>query len=177
MTQATPPNEPSSLDVAPRSVQLTKSLVWPLLGLHALSAVISIIAMRSQGATEYFRNYLPPAEFEALTPDVLGTMFTAATASFIAFAAINAALFVVVGLGLRANRGWARFLGLVLAVLFLISAAYTLLFATSYGELSGLVFVETIISWVIVLITVWWIVQALNKDTARWFAMHRELQT
>lgn len=176
MTQATLPNEPSSLDVAPRSVQLTKLLVWPLLGLHALSAVVSIMAMRSQGATEYFRHYLPPAEFEALTPDLLGTMFTAATASFIGFALINAALFVVVGLGLRANRNWARFLGLVLAVLFLISAAYTLVFATAYGELSGLVFVDTIVSWVIVVITVWWVVQALDQRTAHWFAMHRELQ-
>lgn len=176
MTQATPPNEPTSLGEAPRSVQLTKTLVWPLLGLHALSAVVSIMAMRSQGATEYFQHYLPPAEFETLTPDTLGTMFTAATVSFIVFALLNAALFVIVGLGLRANRNWARFLGLVLAVLFLISAAYTLLFATSYGELSGMVFVDTIISWVIVLITVWWVIQALDKHTGQWFAIHRELQ-
>jgi|GEM_PF-2355757 len=185
MTQETPsnkygttpysPTDAHSLGEEPRSVRLTKVLVWPLLVLHALSALFSIIAMQSMGPADYFRDYLPPQEFEQLSPDMLDTMFSAALISSIGFAAINVVLFVVVGLGLRANRNWARFLGLILAVLFLISALYSLVFATPYGDMSGVMFFETIISWVIVLVTIWWGVQALDKRTGQWFVMHRQL--
>lgn len=179
MTEKTPSHsrhDPDHLGTEPRSVRLTRTLVWPLLVLHAISAALSIIAMRSLGATAYFRQYLPTAEFQQLTPDRLDTTFTAATVSFIGFAVINAALFVIVGLGLRNYRNWARFLGLVLATLFLISAVSTLVFATSYGDLSGLELFETMLSWVIVGVTVWWAIQAFHKNTAQWFAIHRQLQ-
>ena len=170
MTQGHP------ISAEPRAVQLTKSLVWPLMVLHVISAILGLAIMRSAGPTVYFEQYLPPREFEQATPKLLDTMFSAAQAAFIGFAAINAILFAVVGLGLRANRHWSRFLGLAFGILFLVSAAYSLLFATSYAELSGLAFFETMLSWVIVVVTVWWIIQALNKRTGEWFASHRQGQ-
>ena len=159
----------------PRPVQLTKSLVWPLMVLHLISAIVGVLSMQATGAVAYFEQYLPPQEFERMTPEQLDAMFSAALVVFIGFALVNVALFIVVGRGLRANRPWARFIGLVLAILFLISAGYTLIFATAYGELSGLAFLETMLSWVIVFVTVWWIIQALDKRTGEWFALQRHV--
>ena len=161
----------------PRAVRLTKALVWPLMVLHILSAVLGTISIQSMGPGAYFEQYLPPEEFEDLSPERLDAMFSAAQVWFIGFAVFNVVVFVIIGLGLRADQYWARFAGLVLAILFLISAAYTLLFATSYGELSGLAFVEPIMSWIIVFVTVWWISQALDKRTGQWFADHREVRS
>src|SRR5690625_1603541 len=185
MTQETPsnkygttpysPTDAHSLGEEPRSVRLTKVLVWPLLVLHALSALFSIIAMQSMGPADYFRDYLPPQEFEQLSPDMLDTMFSAALISSIGFAAINVVLFVVVGLGLRANRNWARFLGLILAVLFLISALYSLVFATPYGDMSGVMVFESIISWVTGMASITSGIKALHKPTWPWLIMHRHL--
>lgn len=163
----------ASPEAAPRSVRLTKSMVWALMILHIFSNIIGLLILRANEPAEYFQRHLPVEEFEQLTPELLDSMFSAAQASFTGFAVFNAVIFVVVGLGLRANKHWARFLGLVLAILFLISAAYSLLFATPYGQLSGLPFVQTMISWVIVFVTVWWIIQAMDKRTGVWFAMHR----
>ncbi len=164
------------LGAEPRSVRLTKSLVWVLLVLHAISSLLGVLALQSQDPQTYFEQSLPASELEQMTPDMLETMFAASVAFFIGFAVLNVILFVIVGLGLRANRNWARITGLVLGILFLISAAYTLLFATPYGDLPGLEWLNTILSWVIVLVTIWWIVQAVNKRTSEWFAKHRRLQ-
>lgn len=171
------PTDLSNIGTEPRSSRLTKSLVWVLMILHILSAVIGILAMRADGPEAYLEAYMPPNEFQTMTPDMLDTVFGAAIVMAIVMAAINVALFVIVGLGLRANRNWARFMGLVLAILFLISAAYSLLFATNYGEQSGLMMLNTILSWVIVLVTIWWIIQALDKQTHRWFVLHKSLQS
>ena len=171
------PTDMKNIGTEPRSARLTKSLVWVLMILHLLSAMIGLVAMQSQGATAYLEAYLPPNEFQEMTPDMLDTMFGVTMVMFVGFAVVNLVLFVIVGLGLRANRNWARFMGLVLAILFLISSAYALLFATDYGDQSGMMLMNTIVSWVIVLVTIWWIIQALDKQIHRWFALHKSLQS
>lgn len=170
------PTNTQSLGEEPRPARLTKMLIWPLLALHVLTSILGLMSLQSEGAAAYFEQSLPPDELAQLDPDMLDTMYSASIAFFIGFAVLNVILFVVVGLGLRANKNWARFVGLVLGILFLVSAAYTLVFATPYGDLAGLDLFNTIISWVIVLVTIWWIIQALDKRTAQWFSMHRRLQ-
>ena len=171
------PTDKKNIGTEPRSARLTKSLVWLLMILHILSSLVGLVEMQSQGARAYLEAYTPTNEFQEMTPDMLDTMFGVTVVMFVVFAAINVVLFVIVGLGLKVNRNWARFMGLVLAILFLISSAYTLLFATSYGDQSGMMLFNTIISWVIVLVTIWWIIQALDKQTHRWFALHKSLQS
>ena len=170
------PADMSNIGEEPRSARLTKSLVWVLMILHVLSGVIGIVAMQSAGAQAYLEAYLPPNEFQTMSPEMLDTAFGAIVVMSIVIMGINVVLFLIVGLGLRANRNWARFMGLVLGILFLISSAYTLLFATDYGDQSGMMLFGTIVSWVIVLVTIWWIIQALDKQTHRWFALHKSLQ-
>lgn len=167
------PDTIETLGPEPRSSRLTKSLVWVLMGLHAVSSIIGLVALRGQDPAAYFEAYLPPAETAQMSPDMIATMFQTTVVFFIVFAVINLALFVIVGLGLRATKNWARFMGLILGGLFLLSSAYTLLFATDYSNLPGPDFLNTMLSWVILLITVWWGAQALSKATARWFAAHR----
>lgn len=166
----------SSMSSEPRPARLTKSLIWPLLALHILTSVLGMVTMQAQDAAEYFAQLLPPAELAQLDPAMLETMLTATVAFFIGFSVLNIVVFVIIGLGLRANRNWARFVGLILAILFLLSAAYTLLFATDYGNLPSMELFSTIISWVIVLITLWWMIQAFDKRTTAWFWQHRKLQ-
>ena len=170
------PTDMTNIGNEPRSARLTKSLVWVLMILHVLAGVIGIVAMQTAGPAGYLEAYLPPNEYQAMTPQMLDTAFAATLVMAIVLLAINVVLFVIVGLGLRANRNWARFMGLVLAILFLISSAYSLLFATDYGAQSGMMLFSTIVNWVIVLVTIWWIIQALDKQTHRWFALHKSLQ-
>ena len=170
------PTDINNIGTEPRSARLTKSLVWVLLILHVLAGVIGIVAMQADGPEAYLEAYLPPNEFQAMTPEMLDTAFAATLVMSIVMMALNVVLFVIVGLGLRANRNWARFVGLVLAILFLISSAYSLLFATDYGNQSGMMLFGTIVNWFIVLVTIWWIIQALDKQTHRWFALHKSLQ-
>lgn len=170
------PTDMNNIGDEPRSSRLTKRLVWVLMILHVVTGVIGVVAMQAEGPEAYLEAYLPPNEFQNMTPEMLDTVFGATLVVAIVMLAINVVLFVIVGLGLRANRNWARFMGLVLAILFLISSAYSLLFATDYGDQSGLMFFGTIINWVIVLGTIWWIIQALDKQTHRWFALHKSLQ-
>lgn len=172
-TQPYRPDTFETLGPEPRSSRLTKSLVWVLLLLHAVSSIIGLAALRGQDPAAYFEAYLPASELTQMTPDMMATMFQTTVVFFIVFALFNLALFVIVGLGLRATKNWARFMGLILGGLFLLSSAYTLLFATDYGNLPGTEFLNTMLSWVILFITVWWGVQALSKATARWFAAHR----
>lgn len=171
------PTDMTNIGEEPRSARRTKSLVWVLMGLHLLSTIIGVVAMQAQGPAAYLEASLPPGQYQELTPDMLDTMFGVTLIMFLVVAAINLALFLVVGLGLRANRNWARFMGLVLAILFLLSSAYTLLFATNYGSQSGAMLLNTILSWVIVIVTIWWIIQALDKQTHRWFMLHKSLQS
>lgn len=170
------PQEYTNLGEEPRSAKLTKSLVWPLLVLNLLSSILGLMAMRAVGAAEYLRPSLPPEEFQNMDQAMLDTLFSATTVFAIIFAVISVVLFIIVGLGLRANKNWARFTGLVLGAFYLLSALYTLVLATPYGELGGFELVNSILTWVIVLVTIWWFIQALQKDTNRWFAMHRALQ-
>lgn len=169
------PNHMHSLGEEPRSATLTKTLIWPLLVLNLITAIIGLLAFQAAGTAQYLEQNLPPGELESFTPDMLDGVTTALVVFFIVIAVINVALFVVVGLGLRANRNWARFLGLVFAILFLLSAVYSLLIGTNYGNLSGLEILNSIISWLTVLLTIWWITQAMNKETTRWFALHRNV--
>lgn len=157
----------------PRAARLTKTLIWPLMALHLLSTLVGFISMKSQDASEYFAEVLPPGQSKSMTPELLETMFTASIVFFLTFGVINAVIFAVVGLGLRANRTWARFIGLILAVLFVLISAYTLLIATNYGGLQGLELFSTILSWAIVVVTLVWIIQAMQSQTTVWFALHR----
>lgn len=172
-TQPYIPNTQETLGSEPRSARLTKSLVWVLMALHAASSIIGVVALRGQDPAGYFELYLPPSEMAQMSPDMMATMFQTTVVFFIVLAVINLVLFVIVGLGLRATKNWARFMGLILGGLFVLSSAYTLLFATDYGNLPGMEFLNTILSWVILFVTVWWGVQALKQTTARWFSVHR----
>lgn len=159
----------------PRSSKLTKSLVWPLLVLNVITSVLGIIHLRGVDQEQYYSQALPPEQAQDLTPETLEAMHLWTTVSFIGFAALAVILFLIVGLGLRATKTWARFMGLVLAILFIVSEGFSLLFSVDYGQLATIELVNAIISWVAILVTVWWIVQAMTKSTAQWFAMHRRL--
>ena len=156
----------------PRSSRLTKMLIWPLLALNLVSSIITLMI----DSEEFVADSLPPEQLEQLTPEVMDSMVTMFTVTNIVTAVITLVLFVIVGLGLRGNRMWARFVGLILAILFLLSSAYSLLLATDYGNLSGLQLATTILGWITVVLTVVWIVQAMSKSTSQWFAIHRRLQ-
>src|SRR5699024_5671963 len=145
----------------PRSPTLTKPVIWPLLVLNLITALIGLLAFHPPATPQHLEQNLPPGELESFPPDMLGGVTTALVVFFIVIAVINVALFVVVGLGLRANRNWARFLGLIFAILFLLSAAYSLLIGTNYGNLSGLEILNSIISWLTVLLPIWSIIQAI----------------
>lgn len=160
----------------PRSARLTKSLVWVMLVISALSTILGWVALQAAGAEQYLEQNVPAGQLQEITPDMLDTVFASVIVFYLVFALITLGLYVVVGLGLKGNKNWARVLGLILGILFLLSAAYTLLLGTDYGNLPGMELMNTILTVVLVLITVWWIIQAVNKDTNRWFTMHRSLQ-
>lgn len=112
----TTPDSPlnaQSLGTEPRSARLTKSLIWPLLALHILTSVLGLVMIQSQDAAEYFTRMLPPGELAQLEPGMLDTMMTAAVSFFIAMSVLNIIVFVIIGLGVRANKNWARFVGLI----------------------------------------------------------------
>lgn len=171
------PTARPDLGEEPRSSKLTKSLIWPLLLLNVLTSVLGIIHLQTVDTVQYYEQNLPPEQAQGLTPDMLDTMHTWTIISFIAFAALAVILFLIVGLGLRANKTWARFMGLILAILFILSEGLSLLFTVDYGQLAPIELVSAILGWVAVLLTIWWIVQAMNKQTAQWFGIHRRLQS
>ncbi|MDN5731475.1 MAG: hypothetical protein L0K07_09565 [Yaniella sp.] len=166
----------SNLGEEPRSSKLTKSLIWPLLALNVIITVLGLIHLQTVDTTEYYNEVLPPDQAQGLTPEMVDTMHTWTIISFIGFGALSVILFLIVGLGLRATKTWARFMGIVFAVLFILSEGLSLLFTVNYGELQTLELFNAVLSWVAVLLTIWWIVQAMNKQTAQWFGFHRRLQ-
>ena len=166
----------SDIGEEPRSSKLTKTLIWPLLGLNVLTTVLGFIHLQTVDTVEYYNQALPPEQMQGMTPEMLESMHTWTSMSFIGVGALSVILFVIVGLGLRATKTWARFLGLVFAILFILSEGLSLLFTVNYGELATIELLAAVLSWVAVLLTIWWIVQAMNKQTARWFGMHRRLQ-
>lgn len=161
----------------PRASKMTKMLVWPLMALHLISTVLLEIQMLQVDPETYYGQMLPPEQAEQLTPEALDTLATWSTVTNVATATITLVLFVIVGLGLRANRTWARFLGLVLAFLFLLISGYSLLLATDYGNLATIELFIAVLGWVTVLLTIWWIVQAMSRETTQWFAIHTRLQS
>lgn len=170
------PNTMPSLGEEPRSSRLTKSLIWPLLVLNVLTTVLGTIYLVTVDKQEYYAQSLPPEQFEQMTPEMLEAAHPWTIGSVVGLGALIVILFLIVGLGLRANKTWARFIGLVCAFLFLLSEGISLVFTVNYGDLHTIELISAILSWVTVLLTIWWIVQALNKNTAQWFAMHRRLQ-
>src|SRR5699024_11527633 len=84
---------------------------------------------------------------------------------FIGCGLVMIILFVIVGIGLRATRPWARFTGLVFAFLFVFSEGLSLVFSVNYGQLEPLELVAAILTWLSVLLTIYWIIQAMSKST------------
>lgn len=168
--------ERPALGDEPRPSKLTKSLIWPLLALNVMISVLGIIQLQTVDTEEYYNRVLPPDQVQGLTPEMMDSMHTWTIISFIGFGALSVILFLIVGLGLRATKTWARFIGLVLAILYILSEGLSLLFTVDYGQLQTLELLSAVLSWVAVLLTIWWIVQAMNKQTAQWFGIHRRLQ-
>lgn len=171
------PTQQANLGEEPRSSKLTKSLIWPLLALNVIISVLGIIHLQTVDTQEYYNQVLPPEQTQGMTPEMMDTMHTWTILSFIGFGALSVILFLIVGLGLRANKTWARFIGLIFAILFLLSEGLSLLFTVDYGQLQTLELFSAVLSWVAVLVTIWWIVQAMSKPTAQWFGIHRRLQS
>ncbi len=160
----------------PRPSKLTKSLIWPLLALNVMISVLGIIQLQTVDTEEYYNQVLPPDQVQGLTPDMMDSMHTWTMISFLGFGVLSVILFLIVGLGLRATKTWARFMGLVLAILYILSEGLSLLFTVDYGQLGTFELLSAALSWVAVLLAIWWIVQAMNKRTAQWFGIHRRLQ-
>jgi len=171
------PTEISDLGDEPRSSKLTRTLIWPLLVLSALTSILSVVEMFTVAPEEYYSQILPPEQLQDATPAMLDTMHTWSLISYIGFGLLMVILFVIVGLGLRATRPWARFTGLVFAFLFVISEGLSLVFSVNYGQLEPLELVAAILTWLSVLLTIYWIIQAMSKPTSRWFSIHRRLQS
>lgn len=170
------PHGKSSLGEEPRSSRLTKSLIWPLLVLNVITTVLGTIYLATVDKQEYYSQTLPPEQFEQMSPEMLEAAHPWTIASVVGFGALVVILFLIVGLGLRANKTWARFIGLVCAFLFLLSEGISLVFTVNYGELHTIELISAVLGWVTILLSIWWIVQALSKSTAQWFAIHRRLQ-
>ena len=90
----------SNIGDEPRSARMTKNLVWVLMILHVLAGVIGVVAMQAEGPEAYLEAYLPPNEFQGMTPEMLDTAFGATLVMAVVLIAINVVLFVIVGLGL-----------------------------------------------------------------------------
>src|SRR5699024_12261243 len=95
---------------------------------------------------------------------------------FILFGFLMTSLFVMVGVGLRATRLWLCFRCLVFAFLFVFSVGLSLVFSVNYGQLEPLELVAAILTWLSVLLPIYWIIQAMSKSTSWWFVLHRRLQ-
>ncbi len=171
------PAQMPDLGDEPRSSKLTKTLIWPLLILSTLTTILSVVEMLTVDPEEYYSQVLPPEQLQDATPAMLDTMHTWSLISFIGFGLLMIILFVIVGIGLRATRPWARFTGLVFAFLFVLSEGLSLVFSVNYGQLEPLELVAAILTWLSVLLTIYWIIQAMSKPTSRWFSIHRRLQT
>lgn len=174
----TTPYSPTSrlnLGDEPRASKLTKTMIWPLLALNVLTSVLGLIHLQAVDLETYYAEVLPPEQTQEMSPDMLQSMHTWTIISFVGFAALSVILFLIVALGLRANKTWARFIGLIFAILFILSEGLSLMFTVDYGQLGPLEIFSAVLGWVAVLVTIWWVVQAMNKETAQWFGMHRRL--
>lgn len=161
----------------PRSSKLTKSLIWPLLLLNVIISVLGTIYVATVDVEEYYAQSIPPEQLEQMTPEMLEAAHPWTIGSVVGFGVLTIILFLIVGLGLRANKTWGRFLGLIFAFIFVVFQGVSLLFMTDYSQLATLELISTVVTWLTILVTIWWIVQAMSKQTGRWFAIHRRLQS
>src|SRR5699024_9729676 len=125
---------------------------------------------------EYYSQLLPPEQLQVATPAMLDAMHTWSLISLICFGLLMIILFILVGMGRRAIRPWARFTGLVFGFLFVFSEGLGSVFSVKYGQVEPLELVAAILRWLSVLLTIYWIIQAMSKSTSWWFGLHRRLQ-
>src|SRR5699024_12469666 len=88
----------------PRSATLTKTLIWPLLILSALTSILIVVEMLTVDPEDYYSQLLPPEQLQDATPAMLDTMHAWSLISFIRFWILLIFLFLLVGIAVCATR-------------------------------------------------------------------------
>ena len=148
----------------PRKFSLLKTLTLASFGLYLVSGIFGLIPMFTGQAEEIAREQIEGQDLGgASVDDALAIGMAVSWVFILVPLVISIVLYLLVYFGLKNNKGWARVLGIVMAIIGLVvTVAGLLLDTAAFATGLGLVALAISIAWAAV--TVYWLVLAFSSD-------------
>lgn len=152
----------------PQKYSLLKTMTLVSFGLYLVSGIFGLIPMFTGEAEDIARQQLEGQDLGGVSVDdalAMGMAFS--WVLILVPLVISIVLYLLVYFGLKGNKGWARVLGIIMAIIGLVLTIGGLLFDTAmFSSAIGMVALVISIAWAAV--TVYWLVLAFNSDVARY---------
>ncbi|WP_120003125.1 hypothetical protein [Nesterenkonia muleiensis] len=148
----------------PQKYSLLKTMTLVSFGLYLVSGIFGLIPMFTGEAEDIAREQLEGQDLGGVSVDDALAMGMAFSWVFILVPlVISIVLYLLVYFGLKGNKGWARVLGIVMAIIGLLLTIGGLLFDTAmFSSAIGMVALVISIAWAAA--TVYWLVLAFNSE-------------
>lgn len=152
----------------PAGSKMMKKIILILMGIQVLGLLLGLFLIDDATVEAAMTANMSAQEAAQFGSGGMKGFFIA---TLIGVAIVQLGLFLLVYLGLRANKNWARILGLVFAFIGAISWLFGLFQpGTAYGIVSMIMSLGSLA------LTVWWIILAFQKPQAQWYAAHSQPQ-
>ena len=157
----------------PRKYSLLKTLTLASFGLYLVSGIFGLIPMFTGEAEEVAREQMEGQDLGgASVDDALAFGMAVAWVAILVPLVISIVLYLLVYFGLKNNKGWARILGIVMAIIGLLLTIGGLLIDTAaLGTGVGMIGLVVSIAWAAV--TVYWLVLAFSSEVTGYLEQFR----
>lgn len=155
----------------PKKYQSLKMMTLVSMIIYGVSQLIGLIPLTGDTAEQTVREELEAMGLPATDQDV-STAISTAMGFVVVLLVLSIALYLVVYFGLRAKKGWARILGVVLAVLGMVVTFFSLVSdPAAFGDAMGMISVALLVAWVAV--NVYWAVLAFSSPVSQYLEQQR----
>lgn len=162
------PNQNFEMSKPPQVDRLRK-MTLASMAIYLLSGVLGIIYFFSGSGREAMQQQLEGQDLGGLSvDDALMAGAISATVVSVLLMAVALVLYILVLVGIKKRWGWARIIGIVLAILGVLFVGIGLFSGTPMA--GGLGILVLVLDVLFVLVNIYWLVLAFNGKVGAWFA-------
>lgn len=151
----------------PKKFQTLKMLTLVSLGLYVIGGIIGFIPLFGSEAEQQIREELERQNVTVDDQVIQGSIMIGAAVAGIMLV-IGLAVYLLVYFGLRAKKNWARILGIIFAILGIVSTLYSLVIDTEMAFINAAAAVGTVLTIASAAVAIYWLVLAFDGQVKQY---------
>ncbi len=151
----------------PKKFQTLKMLTLVSLGLYVIGGIIGFIPMFGSDAEQQVREQLESQNVAVDDQTIQGAIAVGAVFAGVMMV-IGLAIYLLVFFGLRARKNWARIVGIIFAILGVVSTLYSLVMDTEMAFMNAAAVVGTVLTIASAAVAIYWLVLAFDGQVKQY---------